>query len=102
MATKKYDIAVKVGEYQDRNGQTKGRYLNVGAVIQGDKGPYIVLERTFNPAGVPNPDNRSSLILSLFEPRDPNAQQGGGQSQRQDQPQQSQAARQDMDDDIPF
>jgi hypothetical protein len=68
--SKQYDIAVKVGEYTDREGNTKGRYMNVGAVIQGDKGPYIVLDRTFNPAGVPNPDGRSSVLLSLFAPKD--------------------------------
>lgn len=70
MSKKKYDAAVKVGEYTDRNGQTKARYENVGTVMMGDKGPYLVLKRTFNPAGVPNPDNRDSVIVSFFEPRD--------------------------------
>mgnify|MGYP000470396241 CR=1 FL=1 len=92
--SKKYDVAVKVGEYQ-KDGQTKGRYMNVGAVLQGKDGPYLVLDRTFNPAGVPNPENRSNLILSLFAPKD-------GQ-----QPQQQAAAHQpapaaDFDDDLPF
>lgn len=95
--SKQYDIAVKIGEYKDRAGNTKGRYLNVGAVIQGDKGPYIVIDRTFNPAGVPNPDNRSSVLLSLFEPK--------GEQQASDKPQQAgkQApAEADFDDDIGF
>lgn len=75
--SKKYDVAVKVGEYE-KGGEIKGRYINVGAILQGKDGPYLVLERTFNPAGVPNPENRSNLILSLFAPRDaqqPHAQQ---------------------------
>lgn len=86
MAAKKYDIAVKTGEYTNQQGETKGRYQNVGAVIQGDNGPYIIMERWFNPAGISNPDGRSSVILSLFEPR-----QHDGQGQ---QPQQNQAPQQ--------
>ena len=70
MATKKYDAAVKTGEYRDRDGNTKARYENIGTVMMGDNGPYLVLKRTFNPAGVPNPENRDSLIVSFFEPRD--------------------------------
>jgi hypothetical protein len=73
---KRYDLAVKVGEYQ-KDGQTKGRYQSIGAVIDGEKGPYILLDRYFNPAGIPNPDNRSNVIVSMFEPRN----SGGGQQQ---------------------
>ena len=75
MASKKYDVAVAVGEYTDKNGDKKKRYQNVGVVMQGDNGPYILMERWFNPAGVANPDNRGNLILSLFEPRENNGQQ---------------------------
>lgn len=69
MATKKYELVIKLGEYTDRNGDTKGRYENIGAVMMGDKGPYLMLKRTFNPAGVPNPDNRDSVLVSCFEPK---------------------------------
>lgn len=72
--TKKYDLAVKVGTYE-KNGETKNRYQNVGAVLEGDRGPYILLDRHFNPAGIANPDNRSNVIISMFEPRD---NSGGG------------------------
>jgi len=74
---KKYDLAVKVGSYQ-KDGETKNRYQNVGAVIDGERGPYILLERWFNPAGVPNPEDRSNVIISMFEPRDRNSGGGGG------------------------
>lgn len=70
MAKKIMDIAVKVGEYEDENGEWKGRYENVGSLMEGDDGEFLILKRTFNPAGVPNPDNRDSLIMSLFEPRE--------------------------------
>ena len=68
MATKKYDLAVKVGSYE-KNGQTKNRYVNVGALIEGERGPYLLMDRYFNAAGIPNPDNRANVIISLFEPK---------------------------------
>ena len=67
---KVYDLAVKTGSYTNKNGETKGRYQNVGSVMEGDNGQFIILDRTFNPAGVPNPDNKSSVIVSMFAPRE--------------------------------
>lgn len=70
MAQKLYDVTVKTGEYTDGQGNTKGRYENIGAMMQGDNGPYLMLKRTFNPAGVPNAENRDTVLCSLFEPKD--------------------------------
>jgi hypothetical protein len=78
MAKKLYDLAVKTGEYQDRNGNKKGRWQNVGAVMQGDDGgKFIMLAKWFNPAGVPDLSGRGgeSILLSMFEPRNDNGQQ---------------------------
>jgi hypothetical protein len=72
---KKYDLVVKVGEYTDSQGQTKGRFKNVGVMMEGDKGPYILLDRTFNPAGVGGNEGRESIIVSLYEPKDSAGQQ---------------------------
>lgn len=104
MATKKiYDLAVKTGEYKNGQGETKSNWLNVGAVMEKDDGgKFIMLERTFNPAGVPNPDNRSNVLLSMFVPKDRD-----GQATQQ---QQSSAPRKpagnsnagDFEPDIPF
>ena len=66
---KKYDLVVKVGEYTDGQGQTKGRFKNVGVMMEGQNGPYILLDRTFNPAGVGGNDGRESIIVSLYEPK---------------------------------
>lgn len=104
---KLYDLAVKTGEFTGSDGQTKGKWLNVGAVMSGnDGGQYMILDRTFNPAGLPNPENRSNVLVSMFEPKD-NA--GGGQSQqRQASPAvtnhqaMAPASQPDFDDDIPF
>ena len=112
-SSKKYDIAVKTGSYTNAQGEEKGRYENVGAVMSGDNGPFLILKRTFNPAGVPNPDDRDTVILSLFEPREEGEQQrpapqqkggtGGAPSrQRSAPPAPSRGNDPFPDDDIPF
>ena len=97
---KKFDLVVKVGEYTDNQGQTKGRFKNVGVMMESDKGPYILLDRTFNPAGVGGNDGRESIILSLYEPR----QDGGGQQAHSAAKANAyQPASRDLDgDDVPF
>lgn len=95
---KKYDLSVKTGEYTDSQGQTKGRYMNIGVMMETDKGPYILLNRTFNPAGVPGNNDRDNIIVSLFEPRQEGQSQAPAQ-QRQASPFPSQR---DLDDSIPF
>jgi len=67
---KLYDVAVKTGSYTDNSGATKNRYENIGVMMEGDNGPYLMLKRTFNPAGVPGNADRDNIICSLFEPRD--------------------------------
>lgn len=111
MASKKYDLAVKVGEYE-KNGETKNRYENIGAVMQGDNGPFILLKRSFNPAGVPHKGD--NIIISCFEPQDRDGGQqqpqqrqasnggGNGVSQRPAQSQGGQRQTFDLDDEIPF
>ena len=66
---KVYDLAVKTGSYISAAGETKNRYENVGSIMEHDNGQFIILNRTFNPAGVPNPDNKSSVIVSMFKPK---------------------------------
>jgi hypothetical protein len=79
MAVRKtHDIAVVVGSYT-KNGETKNRYQNVGVMMQGDKGPFIILERFFNPAGVPHDASKgNSIMLSCFEPRPANGSPSSG------------------------
>lgn len=94
MTKKIKDLTVKVGTYES-NGKTKNRYVNVGLVLQKDDGgEFILINRTFNPAGVPNPDGKDTVLISAFEPRDDKKEA----KQEPEQP----AQRNDMDDDIPF
>lgn len=117
MASKKlYDLAVKTGQYQDREGNTKGRYQTVGAVMQSDDGnKFIMLARWFNPAGIPDFSGKGSdsVLISMFKPNEDGkggggqgGGNGGGQQRQQSAPaqRQQQAPKpQDYDDgDIPF
>ena len=75
-----YDLAVKTGEYTNQYGETKGRWLNVGRVMQDDNGgKFILLNRTFNPAGLEVQPGLDSVLLCMFAPKDQNGgNQGGG------------------------
>lgn len=68
---KKYDLTVKVGQTK----QGKAIWKNVGSVMENDKGMFIFLDKTFNPAGVPS--ESSSIIVNMFEPK---AQQSNAQA----------------------
>lgn len=108
MATKLYDLAVKTGEYTDGQGQQKGRWQNVGAVMQNnDGGKFIMLAKWFNPAGVPDLSGKNatseSILLSMFAPKDKDQQ--GQAAPRQAAPAQRPAPAPQQnygDDDIPF
>lgn len=89
MTHKTHDLAVKIGEYTDKQGNTKGRYQNVGALMMGDKGPFIMLAKWFNPAGVVDSRGGESILISAFEPKKE------GQAPKQD-------GFADMPSDVPF
>jgi hypothetical protein len=58
------------------------------------------MKRTFNPAGVPNPENRDTIVVSMFAPKD-----GNSAPQQQAAPQQQNTAPSGNPangDDIPF
>lgn len=95
MAKKIYDVAVKTGSYI-KDGEEKNRYEQVGTMWLGDNGQYLVLKRTFNPAGVPFKEGSDSIFLSLFQPKD-EQQKPQNQSVSKPSPNFS-----DMDEDIPF
>lgn len=93
-ASKAYDLLVTVGTFTDRTGQQKSRYLNIGAAMRSDNGGmFLLLDRSFNPAGVPYDASRGNAILvSMFEPKQDGQQ---GQAPRA-------SAQQQADGDIPF
>lgn len=99
MATKKYDLAIKTGEYESQ-GQKKGRYQNIGSVMQGDNGPYIMLNALFVSSqlnGIANRERRDSLLVSMFEPKGEGGQRTGAKA-----PAPASGETPPLDDDIPF
>ena len=99
MASKKIkELSVVTGTYES-NGETKKRYKNVGALFQTDDGnQYLMLDRSFNPAGVPFRDGGDSIIVGIYDIKD----RDGQQTQRQ-APTQSAPVQSSIDgDSIPF
>ena len=98
-AKKIRELVVKTGSYRDRDGNEKPRWKNVGSLMESeDGGKFILLDTTFNPAGVPNPDNRDNVLISIFEMKDNDGGQRQAPARQAPAPQQRNIA----DDDIPF
>jgi len=75
MTRKTHDLCVKTGSYTDRDGNEKGRWMNIGALMQGDDGPFVMLNACFNPAGIQREEGRDSILVSCFEPQQDNARE---------------------------
>ncbi len=67
MATKKYDAVAMVGEYKNSAGETKKRYMNVGAVFENDKG-----ELSLKLEAIPVGPNWSGWV-SFYPPKERDA-----------------------------
>lgn len=107
-ATKTHDIKVKTGEWVDKAGVKKGRWLTVGRVMTGDDGSeFWLLDKTFNPAGVPDLNGKGgdSVMLCKFAPRDAQATPSEHQQEKANgyAPQAgSSHGFEQMPDDLPF
>lgn len=94
------DLVVKTGSYTDRDGNTKNRYENIGKVMQGNDGLYLLLKKTFNPAGVETQPGKDMIVVSVFDQRE----KGDSQPARREAPPQrpDTSAPPTDDPDIPF
>lgn len=96
-------LMAKVGEYE-KDGQTKGRYVEIGVILSNSNGEYALLDPSVNLAGVlmqqrmvaqkGGGKSGDRVLVSIFD-----NDRGGGQSQG---PKQSSGGRSDYDDEIPF
>ena len=75
MSKRKYDVVARVGKYVANDGTEKTRFQRVGAMLEGDRGPYLVLERWFNPVGAA--DEGKPCFLGLYEPGERDQQPEG-------------------------
>lgn len=94
-------LAIKVGEFQNQQGETKGEYMRLGVIGESQNGEYVLLDPAVNLAGALTRQNMMNhkagrkpsdkLMVSVFD----DSQQQGGQQQRQ-QPQGQQPAQQNQ------
>lgn len=70
MSTKKFDAVLAVGEYINAQGEKKRRYLNIGAVMESEHGPYLLLDAhvlSMQVFALANRERRDSVLVSLFD-----------------------------------
>lgn len=72
--SKTYNLAVATGKYHNAAGEEKTTWINCGGIYEGENGnKYILMPRTFNPAGVPDLDKNGayrggdSVLISIFK-----------------------------------
>ena len=92
-----YDLVAASGEYKDKSGATKKRWVQVGKMFENDRGYFISLEPHINLAGLMKNDH-GQVIVSCFEPKQPGAFGAPAASR----PAPSQNSLPDFEDDIPF
>jgi hypothetical protein len=62
-----YDLSAKVGTYM-KDGVEKPRWAPVGKIMRNDEGKvFMLMNKYFSPAGVPDPEQRDSILVSMFE-----------------------------------
>lgn len=66
-------ISAKVGEYT-KDGETKGEWVDIGAILSNENGEFVLINPTVDLAGVLlkqrllNPEKKSgSVIASIFD-----------------------------------
>ena len=79
-------LAVKTAQYE-KDGKTKGEYVNVGVILDGDNGEYLLLDPAVSLAGCLSKQNilnhqngkkiRTSVLVSVFDDDDNNNQSTG-------------------------
>lgn len=93
----KYDLVVSTGEYKDRNGATKKRWLTIGKLFEGDRGPFLILEPYINLGALPL-GPKGSVVVNCYEPKNREGQDSAPRSTGNKPAQQ----RSHYDDDVPF
>jgi hypothetical protein len=111
-------LKARTGSYT-KDGQTKGRYVTIGAILSNENGEYALIDPSVSLAGVLAQQNsmaaadgkptRSNIMCSIFDNDNQGQQQGGGAYKQHGSSQGGEAPSQpapatdfDDSDDIPF
>jgi len=99
-------LSIKTGTYTDNQGAEKGEYTRLGVIMDGQNGPYLILDPSVSLAGCLAKQNmmnhkagkevRNSLMVSVFDDTQQNQQQAPQQQGQQQQ------AQNGFDEDLPF
>lgn len=65
-----YDLVAANGEYQDKSGNTKKKWVTVGRAFENDKGMFLVIDAHINFAAFPRDSAGSGVMISCFQPKD--------------------------------
>lgn len=90
------NFKIKVGSYE-KDGQTKGKYIDLGVLMQSqDGGMYALVNPYVNLAGVPIGEGKDMVMVSVFmdQPRQQNNYQQPQPQQPQQQAPQQQTQQQ--------
>ena len=72
--TKLYDLCVATRRYTDKEGNEKNAYENIGAILETEESKtYMMLKAHFNPAGINRKEGSESIVVSMFQPQNTNA-----------------------------
>lgn len=64
------DLAVRVGTYNNKSGETKNKYVQVGTQMEDEDGKkFLLIDPTFNFAGVKLDDGKNKVLVSMFDPK---------------------------------
>ena len=64
-----YKVSVRVGEYTNRQGETKGKYLEIGEIRIGEKGPYFIWKSHCIPMEIQylaNKERKPDILCSMW------------------------------------
>ena len=97
-------LVIKTGSYE-ANGETKGEYTRLGVEMQGEHGPYLLIDPSVSLAGCLTKQNlmnhkagkppRTSILVNIFD--DDEKKQAPSTNASTTEPQ-----GKSFDDDIPF
>jgi hypothetical protein len=100
--SKLYTLKAKNGTYTTSAGEEKPNYVKCGVVLKGEYGPYIMFDKTFNPAGIETDPGRNGIFISMFKDDDQNNGTPTPARSPQQQQQQRVTPTGDPEDDIGF
>lgn len=75
------DLSVKVRSYKNASGEEKHVYKTIGAIFENkDGGKFMMLDRSFNPAGVPFKEGSDMIMVGMYDVKDAGGAETTGQA----------------------